>query len=895
MSVWRRLQRFGKKAAKFQFTISLQELCIECNPQYKPGSLVIIWSRRSRRYASKPIECKQSEENLNVYNHIWAMPENMEFTTTLYRSEKALQFEEKEWICQVEDLGSGASVRLSGPSVRRRVLATRQIELSEFTSALPTQTSLKINMRLASKKLISASLLITLHSVIVKEGDASDEDMISVASLMSLSRAGSFSVGSGLTVNDVGGIGSASPGLPRFSSARYPVGYASKLSPPRDTYHNDISVYTAKLQALGTVPDEQESVDHADSTVADSAIPKPTNEANGGDKEIGPQLPSCGTLSSRSDQIATKLDPKVSSTRSGQDLLVWCQDITRSYASVHVTDLTTSFQSGLAFCAILHHFYPDKIDFSKLSTQTPMENCRLAFDVAAKLGIPRVLDPVELTCPSRPPDLLSMMTYLHQIRTHCTGLSQPDTKESRLPAALHADLSIGVVGGRRASDTDAVSVDSTQSSDPAAPNQKHPAKTSRRTSVDSGAKLVGADSELPPAKSSQSNPKTNSSMRYEHMLAKARSLLQQTRLHQQPMPPYTDALPPLANSRKQRPLSSVSSPNSSNPADERRQSSETELNTEMENRIIKHYGSARHRKSHRRSLMRFNSDGTIFVPNGVQSPGNGVLQSQLPSRSSVSPDARPKEQPETLKVRRLKLSQLNLFASGRGNMAPVPIRIGEHHFSPKHPVCGTPQRGSQTRTSDKFENADVRGCDPPTGSVQSSTVVPSTAISIDPSLSEYIRNEQEGLDQAQRELDEEAASLEQRLRAQMVRAPGSAAEEELLRRWFVLVSRKNALIHRAHQLSIMEKEDNLKRKTQMLREELRQILSVEDFMKTDSDRRREDLLLHDLVKLVNERDDMIKELDLHEQALAEELQLERSAAASVRCSNRDHLEKCTIQ
>ncbi|KAA3679132.1 uncharacterized protein DEA37_0005207, partial [Paragonimus westermani] len=200
---------------------------------------------------------------------------------------------------------------------------------------------------------------------------------------------------------------------------------------------------------------------------------------------------------------------------------------------------------------------------------------------------------------------------------------------------------------------------------------------------------------------------------------------------------------------------------------------------------------------------------------------------------------------------------------------------------------------SQTRTSDKLENADVRGCDPPTGSVQSSAVVPSTAVSIDPSLSEYIRNEQEGLDQAQRELDEEAASLEQRLRAQMVRAPGSAAEEELLRRWFVLVSRKNALIHRAHQLSIIP---NLTWSIES-GSFIFVITSVDhsDFMKTDSDRRREDLLLHDLVKLVNERDDMIKELDLHEQALAEELQLERSAAASVRCSNRDHLEKCTIQ
>lgn len=37
-----------------------------------------------------------------------------------------------------------------------------------------------------------------------------------------------------------------------------------------------------------------------------------------------------------------------------------------------------------------------------------------------------------------------------------------------------------------------------------------------------------------------------------------------------------------------------------------------------------------------------------------------------------------------------------------------------------------------------------------------------------------------------------------------------------------------------------------------------------DYLKTDNDRRREDLLLQDLVRLVNERDDIIQELDLHE-------------------------------
>lgn len=43
----------------------------------------------------------------------------------------------------------------------------------------------------------------------------------------------------------------------------------------------------------------------------------------------------------------------------GQDLLEWCKDITDSYSGIKVTNLTTSWRNGMAFCAIIHHFRPD--------------------------------------------------------------------------------------------------------------------------------------------------------------------------------------------------------------------------------------------------------------------------------------------------------------------------------------------------------------------------------------------------------------------------------------------------------------------------------------------------------------------------------------------------------
>lgn len=49
---------------------------------------------------------------------------------------------------------------------------------------------------------------------------------------------------------------------------------------------------------------------------------------------------------------------KTKDSTPAQDLLQWCKDITANYPGVKVTNLTTSWRNGLAFCAIIHHFRP---------------------------------------------------------------------------------------------------------------------------------------------------------------------------------------------------------------------------------------------------------------------------------------------------------------------------------------------------------------------------------------------------------------------------------------------------------------------------------------------------------------------------------------------------------
>ncbi|VDN12180.1 unnamed protein product [Dibothriocephalus latus] len=57
-------------------------------------------------------------------------------------------------------------------TTRRRVLATRQLNVSEFASSLPTQNNLKISLRLASKKVTSVVLILTLHGLMLRTGEA---------------------------------------------------------------------------------------------------------------------------------------------------------------------------------------------------------------------------------------------------------------------------------------------------------------------------------------------------------------------------------------------------------------------------------------------------------------------------------------------------------------------------------------------------------------------------------------------------------------------------------------------------------------------------------------------------------------------------------------------------
>ncbi|KAI1448439.1 calponin homology domain-containing protein [Annulohypoxylon stygium] len=95
-----------------------------------------------------------------------------------------------------------------------------------------------------------------------------------------------------------------------------------------------------------------------------------------------------------------------------EGLLLWCQRKTACYEEVDVRDFSSSWNDGLAFCALLDIHRPDLIDYDALDKSDHRGNMQLAFEIAHKeIGIPDLLD-VEDVCDVAKPDERSLMTYI---------------------------------------------------------------------------------------------------------------------------------------------------------------------------------------------------------------------------------------------------------------------------------------------------------------------------------------------------------------------------------------------------------------------------------------------------------------------------------------------------
>lgn len=124
----------------------------------------------------------------------------------------------------------------------------------------------------------------------------------------------------------------------------------------------------------------------------------------------------------RSANLADPLAELVKQTGGSKRnaLLKWCQAKTVGYPQIEITNFSSSWNDGLALCALLHSYLPDKVPFRQLNPTDKRRNFRLAFEVAEAAGIATTLDINSMVNNERP-DWNAVMTYVTAIYRHFEG------------------------------------------------------------------------------------------------------------------------------------------------------------------------------------------------------------------------------------------------------------------------------------------------------------------------------------------------------------------------------------------------------------------------------------------------------------------------------------------
>ncbi|CAL8321515.1 unnamed protein product [Lota lota] len=97
-----------------------------------------------------------------------------------------------------------------------------------------------------------------------------------------------------------------------------------------------------------------------------------------------------------------------------QMLLDWCRAKTEPYEGVNIKNFSSSWSDGIAFCALVHRFFPEAFEYSTLNPNKRRDNFELAFTTAEKLAnCPPLLDVDDLLRMAEP-DWKCVYTYIQE-------------------------------------------------------------------------------------------------------------------------------------------------------------------------------------------------------------------------------------------------------------------------------------------------------------------------------------------------------------------------------------------------------------------------------------------------------------------------------------------------
>uniref|UniRef100_A0A1A9VVE6 Calponin-homology (CH) domain-containing protein n=1 Tax=Glossina austeni TaxID=7395 RepID=A0A1A9VVE6_GLOAU len=120
-------------------------------------------------------------------------------------------------------------------------------------------------------------------------------------------------------------------------------------------------------------------------------------------------------LNDASEDSLNALTKDESHDRTG--LLKWCQRKTTDYKNVIIADFASSFNDGLAFCAILHSYLPDRIPYDDLTSANKKRNFSLASQLTKSMGITTIMD-INAMRQTEQPDCKEVVAYITAIYKH---------------------------------------------------------------------------------------------------------------------------------------------------------------------------------------------------------------------------------------------------------------------------------------------------------------------------------------------------------------------------------------------------------------------------------------------------------------------------------------------
>ncbi|XP_028314686.1 smoothelin-like 1 isoform X2 [Gouania willdenowi] len=99
-----------------------------------------------------------------------------------------------------------------------------------------------------------------------------------------------------------------------------------------------------------------------------------------------------------------------------QKILQWCCNKTRKYEGIKIENFSSSWSNGMAFCALIHRFFPDAFDYSSLVPTERKKNFTLAFQTAESLAdCCPLLEVEDMMMMGNHPDPMCVFTYVQSL------------------------------------------------------------------------------------------------------------------------------------------------------------------------------------------------------------------------------------------------------------------------------------------------------------------------------------------------------------------------------------------------------------------------------------------------------------------------------------------------